>query len=198
MKYFISFMLSILILIMPIVFLSGATSVYTNIYDYTGIYNELDKNFVNEATNIFVKFLHKKSDDMIYFYDNNLIFKAQEIFHMFEVRNIFYNLKKFSLFLFVFILGYLFLKKDYSILRLQLYFCLFLVSISSVMSMFFSKSFTLFHKVVFSNDYWIFTDEHYLIRILTLDFFMYFFIIGVFSSFLVSLILYFVGRKVND
>ncbi len=196
MKYIVSILLSILIIITPFLVISQFTFTYNFIYSFTGIYDEMPSNLIDSSTKSFIDIIHGNGD-MLIKQDGQALFKAQEIYHMYEVRNIFSRLKKIMIFLAIFIIAYIFVKKDYSVFKYQFYFSIFLVLFFGLLSPFFSKAFDIFHRLLFNNDYWMFTSEHYLIKILTLDFFLYFLLIGIFIAFITSTGLFFLERKLR-
>ncbi len=196
MKYIVSILLSILIIVAPFILLSQFTFTYDFIYNFTGIYDEMPRKLITDATESFVGIIHGDGDMLI---DNNgeSLFKSQEIFHMYEVRGMFSLIKKAMLLFLLIIIAYIIIRKDYSVLKLQFFFNIFLVVFFGALSPFFSKAFDTFHRLLFNNEYWLFTSEHYLTKILTLDFFLYFLLMGLFISFITSIGLYFLEKKLR-
>ncbi len=196
MKYIVSLLLSILLLVTPFLVLSHVTFTYHFIYSFTGIYDDMPRDLIEEATDSFIGIIHGDGD-MLIKHNGESLFKAQEIFHMYEVRGIFSTLKKVMLFFLLVVILYIVIKKDYSVLKLQFYINVLLVVFFAMLSPFFSSAFDTFHRIIFHNEYWLFTSEHYLINILTLDFFLYFLLIGLLSSFVFSTGLFFLERRVR-
>lgn len=195
MNKFISVLLLIIILFSPVFFLSANSSFYNFLYNKTGVIEDKLLGYhLNSVTNKIIDYIHSKSLDMTYIYKGKNIFNSQELFHMYEVRNIFYFIKLILIFSFIVVLLYLFIKKDLSIFKYQFYYMLGVASIFLVSSLFFTKAFTFFHKLVFDNDYWYFSPKHYLTNILREDFFKYFLIISIILSLIISVTLFFLER----
>ncbi len=192
----VSILLSIIIIVTPFLVLSHFTVTYNVIYSFTGVYENMPSDLIEKATNSFIEILHSDGD-MLIEHNGTALFKAQEIFHMYEVRGIFSMLKKTVLFFLFIVLAYIVLRRDYAVLKLQFYVSALLVVFFAMLSPFFSAAFDTFHRLIFHNEYWLFTSEHYLINILTLDFFLYFLLIGLLVSFTISTGLFFLERRLR-
>ncbi len=197
MKYIVSILLSLIILISPFLVISQFSYTYDVLYSFTGIYNDYPKELVDKATQSFIDIIHSDGD-MLVEYKGDALFKSQEIYHMYEVHDIFYKLKNVIILLFFIVLSYILIKKEYKVFKYQLFFNVIFVLFFGVLSVFFSKSFDAFHRLIFNNEYWLFTSKHYLTKILTLDFFLYFLLLGIGISFVISLGLYFLEKVIND
>lgn len=200
------------------------SSILISTYDKSFYITQFNKN--NTYSNSFV--LDRKvnpetiADEVIGYlkndFDNlnkNNHYTAEEIIHMKDVKNLF-SIAKYSLILFIFIiliLSFFYLKKNnlYILLtKIGKYFTVSSIAIFVFLYFAmsnFSESFVTFHKLLFTNDYWL-LDPHtsIIINIMPEEFFLaHGFNIGklfiIFAIVLLALILcasYFINKKSRE
>ncbi len=128
-------------------------------YKQNGIYETLGYTQTWSATEELWSYMHGKS----LFYSN--FFSSRDQIHMSDVRDIFYFLDKL---LFISCVGFLlslffvfvFHRSDFKIFLTTLFrftglSILFFVGFFGLCALFFDQSFILFHKLFFSNNYWL-------------------------------------------
>lgn len=188
--------LNILILTTVVVILSQSRIVYDILLEKTNAYenSELKKDDFDNTVDALVDFIKNERQDLFIKINGESLFKAQEIFHMLEVKSIFQFMKKLIVILLISIVVIVYLLKDKNqinkIFKYQFYTNIVFITFFAISAKFFDKAFIIMHKLLFNNDYWLFTSEHYLTKILNQDFFMGFFLIIVSVYMLSSIILY--------
>jgi len=186
--------IGILVVFMPIFLLSSVTEYYTfsnkyymkqfekyEISEHTGIEN----NDLEKITAKLTGYLKDTEDNLIIYApvngDEEQIFQSREIFHMVDVKDLFLLLEKLkliSLFLCLVIGMYFIFRRRfkslfYGMLGAGIGYTVFLVSLGSMMLIDFSKYFTKFHELFFTNDLWLLDpDTDILIQMLPQGFFV--------------------------
>lgn len=176
--YWLFLIISIPIVIISsnLLFLTFNKNFYFSIYNQTAVYTQIDKNLANSTTNELLGYFRGK---------NNLehkYFSEQAIYHLKDVKNLFNYAQILTVFAFGTLLvsvAVLISKKQYQIiqkgLKLATLTTLILCSLSIIISVIsFQQSFILFHKIVFSNNLWLFDQSDNLIRLFPIDFFIIF------------------------
>lgn len=197
-QWFGALLLALLLLLGTFFLLVQSEGFYRFLIKQSGAYEELDlpAETVDEAAGIITRYMAGKSDHLIVTYEGRSLFKAQEIFHMYEVREIFSSLHQGFLILgggFL-VLMILLRHQRWRVLHLQLYAMGILFVFFFVAALNFDRAFLWMHQVLFKNLFWAFTEEHYLIRILNEKFFLWFMVITAAGAWLLSIGTYILNR----
>ncbi len=192
----LSLIMSMTILIGLLVLLSSSNTSYFFILDKTSSFEEanLEIKDYNKSVVALADYMAFKRDNIDVSVDGENIFKEQEVFHMFEVKNIFRVIRYLFVALTIIVIVALYRLDRNRILRGQFYVTSIILVFLIISFVFFDKAFLLMHKIMFNNDYWLFTSEAYLTRILTGDFFLYFLGLLIFLYVSLSLLLYTLTR----
>lgn len=203
---FLGLLISILLLILSVQYFT---------FNSNYLYNNMDKNEkisvsdYEKISNEITSYLKNENDSLLFkvTLNNNEIdaFNKKEIKHMIDVKNIYLLLNKLKYLSIIFILLIVILiRKKFlfnSIYYSNFISLLFLIIIGFFINIDFSKYFTYFHELAFSNDLWLLNPRtDLLINLLPLSFFIkisiniikLFFI----SEIILSLTIYFIKKKV--
>ncbi|WP_459129534.1 lipoprotein intramolecular transacylase Lit [Guggenheimella bovis] len=197
----ISLFMALLILFSSFFVLVQSAPFYRFLMHKNGVYESigLPSEVVDEGAKNISDFMVGRTPHLIVEYENESLFKAQEIFHMKEVVLIFKWIFILCVVMFTLMVWGLFLVPQRKrFLRYQFYAMLLLFLFFGISALYFDQAFTLMHKVLFSNDLWTFTSEHYLIQFLPQGFFLGFLVSTILIAFLVSFVLFLLGRKKHD
>lgn len=143
----------------------------TIIYSYS-----IDKYNLNTIVNLSKSSLLNDYYNLIYYLQNpfiknlkfkNFVMSANGEFHFYEVKKIFLNIYLILFIIIVLSILYIYIKKRIG-KKVKLYKLLnygantlivFLTTLLLSIYIDFSKAFTVFHKIFFNNDYWIFDER---------------------------------------
>lgn len=190
--------MALAILLGSFLLLLNTQPIYSFLLDVTGVYEDVDlpKEVIDESITHFIHYFRGSLPSLLTEHQGASIFHAQEVFHMLEVKLIFDKiLLLFLALLLVLILGLIFIKDRRSIMRYQFFGMLLIFLTLGFFAINFEKTFLIMHNVLFDNEYWTFTSQHYLIRILTFEFFLYFFVMIFTLALSISIALFILSRK---
>lgn len=197
-QWLCALMLALLLLLGTFFLLVQSEGFYRFLIQQSGAYAALDlpKESVDEAAGIIARYMAGKSEHLIVQYEGQSLFKAQEIFHMYEVRQIFQHINRGFLILgaVFFVLMVLLKHQRFKVLNLQLYAMGILFAVFFVAALNFDKAFLWMHQVLFKNLFWAFREDHYLIRFLNEKFFLWFMVITAGGAWLLSIATYVLNR----
>lgn len=201
-KFFIKSMISLILSLTIILFAVKVTLNFKLLY-----YFDIRHLNISKLSN-----LHNNEIKLIYNYIINFInssntadfnlpifpYSLQGKLHFIEVKSLFYkiNLLLFMLMILC-VLSLNFIKKNYCILNwcsnIMLVIC---TSIFLLFSPNFDKAFTLFHKITFSNEYWLFDpNRDPVINILPEEYFLHCLILIILIIIILALVLKFMYYK---
>ena len=166
-------------------------------------YFEIDHLSIAKTSNINEEVIKKNYDILIEYLTNSKISKLELLdfamsregeIHFVDVKNIFMFIKKmmWALGLYSLIgIGFNISKKQYSFLKHTALMTIAMpVTILSIAMLNFDKAFIIFHKIAFTNDYWIFDPAlDPIINILPQEFFLHSFLLIIGIVLMISLIL---------
>ncbi len=166
-------------------------------------YFEIDHLSIAKTSNINEEVIKKNYDILIEYLTNSKISKLELLdfamsregeIHFVDVKNIFMFIKKmmWALGLYSLIgIGFNISKKQYSFLKHTALMTIAMpVTILSIAMLNFDKAFIIFHKIAFTNDYWIFDPAlDPIINILPQEFFIHSFLLIIGIVLMISLIL---------
>jgi integral membrane protein (TIGR01906 family) len=161
--------------------------------------NNMSKEDIKSNYSYLIEYI--ENDENIEFKLPTLPSSETGVIHFKEVKDIFQTLDKIIISsLVVIFLGLLVNLKNISVLK---HVSTFLISIPVILSIgfaiSFNYSFTLFHKIFFRNDYWVFSpDEDPIINLLPQEFFMHSAILILFLILFIGIVLKFIFRKPKD
>lgn len=197
-QWLCALLLAVVLLLGTFFLLVRSEGFYRFLMQQSGVYSTVDlpREEIDEAAGIIARYMVGESDHLILKHDGQSLFKAQEIFHMYEVREIFAGMYKGFLVLgAVFVLLMIVLKQHrWKVLSLQLYAMGILFALFSVAALNFDKAFLWMHQVLFQNLFWAFREDHYLIRLLNEKFFLWFMVITAAGAWLLSIGTYIMHR----
>ncbi|HHX04256.1 MAG TPA: DUF1461 domain-containing protein [Tissierellia bacterium] len=192
MRWLLAFTLSLCLLLGIFLFLADFGYAYQFLYRISGVYEELPwtSEQIEEVTWQIRNYLFARSDNLFVVVDGELVFLAQEIFHLWEVRFIFHELRRIFLGLLILLAIGLFNYSYKVVFRRQLFTTCGIFVLFGVAAIFFEKSFLWMHQLLFNNPYWGFTYDHRLIQLLKEGFFRGFLLITMVLTLLVSIFIY--------
>ncbi len=192
----LSIALSVTIMMGLLIMLSSSKFVYFFLLDKTSSFEEssLTVQDYDRSVSTLVDYMAFRRDNIDVKVDGENLFKEQAVFHMFEVKNIFRMIRYLFMGLLILLIFALYKLDIKRILKGQFYFSSVLLVFLLISLFFFDKAFLVMHRIMFNNDYWLFTSDAYLTRILTGDFFLYFLALLVFLYVIISLGLYTLSR----
>lgn len=196
--FFLGMLVALAILLGSFLLLLNSEFFFKFLLQITHVYEqvELPEEIINDAVANFISYFRGTSPSLLTGHEGYSIFHAQEVFHMLEVKLIFgVILRIFMGLLVVTSLVLILSKHPRRILSYQRYGMLLIFVLLGVLALNFEKTFLVMHQLLFDNEYWTFTSEHFLIQILTFDFFLYFFIAIFILALAVSLILGYLAKK---
>lgn len=158
---------------------------------------DLPAETIDQSAQVISDYMIGSSPYLLLNHDGTSLFKAQEVFHMYEVRLIFQAMKQLLIFCSLMLAGLIILLRHdrFIILKKQLYLMLGLFGLIGVASLFFDQAFLWMHQTLFNNMFWQFRYDHPLIQLLPVGFFLGFLILTGVAALLLSLGLYFMGRQ---
>ena len=197
-----AFLIAILIISSSIIItLNIKTAYYINIDKIHQENPIFEKELMKENYNILIDYLQPTNNHKLEL--KNIDMSANGRFHFYEVKEIFNYI--YLAFLISFILSialYFYNRKNRSFKYLKhSAFLVFLIPIllGIPFAVDFSKSFTLFHKLLFSNDYWIFDPNiDPVINILPEWFFMKMAFLILIIMLILSIISFSIGKFLDD
>lgn len=197
MRWLFACILSLCLLLGAFLFLADCDTAYHFLYRRRGVYEELpwSREQIGELTEHIRDYLFERSDNLFVVLDGELVFKAQEIFHMWEVRVIFRTMRRIFLGLLL-VLGIgVFRLPARDLFRRQLFTTAgFFIALVPA-TLFFQESFLWMHLLMFDNPYWSFSYDHRLIQLLQQEFFLGFLIMTIVLTLASSVIFYLFARK---
>lgn len=197
-QWLAALMLALILLFGTFFLLVQSEGFYRFLIKQSGAYAALDlpAETVDEAAGTIARYMVGKSDHLIVTYEGKSLFKAQEIFHMYEVKEIFSALHlAFMLLGGVFVVLMILLRHyRWKVLNLQLYAMGILFVLFFIAALNFDKAFLWMHQVIFKNLFWAFREDHYLIRFLNEKFFLWFMVATAVGAWLLSIGTYFLNR----
>lgn len=172
-------------------FLMKTTQVYERV--------DLAPKVIDQSAKLISEYMVGGAPHLLIEHDGKSLFKAQEVFHMYEVRRIFSHLRTLLIFCGLMLFGLVFwLKQDRTlVLRRQFFVMLGLSGLLAIASFFFDRAFLWMHQTLFNNLFWAFRADHYLIQLLPTNFFLLFFVTTGLVSFSLSLILFLASRPIT-
>lgn len=169
---------------------------YLNLSEKTGYSIEEIKDNYNAIIDYFVSFDNRE------FSLKTLHSSKEGIIHFIDVKNILNSLFFISIIILIILLlifYYYYRKKDSTFLKKCSINCLVIIFFTAIIAYFnFDTSFTIFHKIFFRNDYWIFDEiKDPVIKILPQEFFRNCSIIIILFTILGSVFLYLIYKLIN-
>ncbi|MFA6889224.1 MAG: TIGR01906 family membrane protein [Candidatus Woesearchaeota archaeon] len=132
---------------------------YDHQYSKNGVYAEFGYDETWNATKELWDYMHFRTDELSDFYS------TQDKYHMIDVRNIIHSLETILyivsvVFIISLIYFYSFNRKEFPFWMYALFLSagslLFLLLVFfAILSLWFTQSFTIFHKFLFTNNYWL-------------------------------------------
>lgn len=169
-------LLVVVLLLMSFFLLVRSPEFYRLLMKANSVYETIDlsEEQVNEAADVIAGYMIGSEPHLLIEHASTSLFKAQEVFHMYEVRRIFATLRTGLIFAGLLLFGLMVLLKRerWLVLRRQFYVMLGLTAVLGGASFFFDQAFLWMHQTLFNNLFWAFRADHYLIRLLPTGFFL--------------------------
>lgn len=191
--------LVIVILLSSFFFLLSSPDVYQWLMKKNNVYQDVDlpKETIDQAAVLISDYMVGSEPHLLIEHEGESLFKAQEVFHMYEVRRIFSAMRTGLIFVGLLLLGLAILlgKERNQVFLKQFRVMLGLFALLAVAAFFFDKAFLWMHQVLFNNMFWAFMPSHYLIRLLPEGFFLGFLLLSAGLSLAFSTLIWLFGRS---
>lgn len=163
----------IVVIFSNLLFLVFNENVYVDIYQKTSIYNQIDKNLVNQSTKNLRGYFRGRNNLEHKYYSEQAIFHLKDVKNLLQLTQILLILSTTTLLI---IISLLVGKNQFQLIKDGLILgsmatmgisFLFVI----ILSLNFQQSFILFHKIAFSNNLWLFDETDNLIKLFPIEFF---------------------------
>lgn len=192
-------LLVICLLLSSFFLLVRSPEVYRFLMKTNEVYDRVDltPSEIDKAAEVIADYMVGSEPHLLIEHEGDSLFKAQEVFHMYEVRRIFSHMRTILIFCGLVFFGFVFLLGNdrWWVLRKQLYVMLGLSAVIGVASLFFDKAFFWMHQTLFNNLFWAFRADHMLIQLLPTGFFLMFLVLTGVLSLVLSITLFFASRN---
>lgn len=162
------------------------------------VYQQVDlpEAMIDQAAVTISDYITGQRPQLLIEHQGESLLKAQEIFHMHEVRAIFSKMRTGLIFIGLVLAGLVALtwKTCHEILIKQFWLMLGLFGLLGLGAVFFERAFLLMHQLLFNNPFWAFGPEHYLIRLLPEGFFLGFLLATAALALVISTAGFIMGR----
>lgn len=192
-------LLVIVILIASFFLLVSSPDVYQWLMKQNNVYQDVDlpENLIDRAAVTIAEYMTGRAPHLLIEYQGDSLFKAQEVFHMYEVRRIFSHMRTGLIFCGLVLAGLVIVlgKQRNQVFLHQFWLMLGLFGLLSMAALFFDQAFLWMHQLLFNNVFWAFHPSHYLIRLLPEGFFLGFLLLTAVIALGLSTACYLVGRS---
>ena len=178
-KVVVGLMLSLALLLHIAFIYAFSHDFYLSQFDKLNVYENTDypKEVVDEAAGELIKYIKGDRGDLFIVHENRSIFNIKEQYHMWDVKMLFSLLMRVRSYLalasLVLIITLWKWEHVLSVLKKTFYWSLGITGFLLIASASFGVAFEKFHKIFFSNDYWLFSfRKDFLVQMLVEDFFL--------------------------